>query len=129
MLGTHVEAGRDAAIEPTWEHKDFGEQGTPALEVAEEAQCRKETEDGLRDEPVGSFLGDGEEEEVPPDTQTATYHCARRDCDRLAGHTLGSPERCANEPEAAAVLARPLVGEGENARAAQKYGRDQVHDY
>jgi hypothetical protein len=131
MQGTDAEAETDGAIELAWEDTDSGERGTPGWEVAEEAQCRKEMEDGLV-ELLSSLLCGGEEEEEvegdPQSTQTVAYHCARRDCDRLAGHTLGRLEEdCANEPEAMGVPARP--GEGVSANAAQKYGRDRVHDY
>jgi hypothetical protein len=127
MQGTDAAAETDEVIGPAWEGKGSGEPGTPAREVAEEVQCRKEMEDGLV-EVLSSSLCGGEVEGDPQGTQTVAYHYARRDYDRLAGHTLGRlGEDCANEPGAMGVPARP--GEGVSANAAQRHGRGRVHDY
>lgn len=127
MQDMDAAAETDGANEPAWEDTDSDERGTPVWEVAEEAQCRKEMEDGLVELLSSPLCGGEEVEGGPQGTQTVAYRCARQDCDRLAGHTLDSPEEdCANEPEVG-VPARQ--GEGVSANAAQKYGRDRVHDY
>lgn len=128
MRGTDAAVETDGANEPAWEDMDSGERGTPVWEVAEEAQCRREMEDGLVELLSSPLCGGEEAEGDPQGTQTVAYRCAHQDCDRLAGHTLDSLEEdCANEPEAVGVPARPEGGVSAN--APQKYGRDRVHDY